>query len=306
MNTRHAQIILTVLRFGSFTAAAKALYITQPTLSQTVKQIETQLGEPIFVRGHTPLELTPAGELYAQAARQIIRIETQLDEAISHMKGKTCGTLRLGFPLRRSCETIPQILGEFMRLYPDVRVEITEAPDTQLIGMLLRHEVDVAFIRGEQRLDTLEYRLVASEEIVLIAGSQTDIAKRIVSGSTISLAEAANERFILSPEPTACRAYFDEQQKTLGLSPSIAMICDNAETAMRTCAGGNLVMLCPYITLLNDYGSMQKLSHYHLIGESYLPSLTAASLRGQALAPYAESLITLYSNRYRAMAAYRP
>jgi len=306
MNTRHAQIILTVLRFGSFTAAAKALYITQPTLSQTVKQIESQLGEPIFVRGRTPLELTPAGELYAQAARQIVRIETQLEEAISHMHGKTCGTLRLGFPLRRSCEALPQVMSEFVRLYPDVRIEVCEGTEAPLAGMLSRHELDVAFMHSEQRLDTLEYRLVSSEEIILLADRQTELAKRIPSGSTISLAEAAGERFILAAEPTGCRAYFDKQKKTLGISPSIAMICDNAETAMRTCAGNQLVMLSPFISLLCDYGSMHKLSHYHLAGESFLPPMTAACLRDQSLAPYAETLISLLSSRYRAMTAYRP
>ncbi len=306
MNTRHAQMILTVLRFGSFTAAAKALYITQPTLSQTVKQIETQLGEPIFVRGRTPLELTPAGELYAQAARQIVHIETQLEEAISHMHGKTCGTLRLGFPLRRSCEAIVQVLGEFMRLYPDVRVEICEGTDAQLTSMLTRHELDVAFLCSETRLDALEYRLVSSEEIVLLAGRQTELAQRIPSGSTISLSEAANERFVLAAEPTGCRSYFDEQKKLLGISPAVAMVCDNAETAMRTCAGNQLVMLSPFISLLCDYGSMQKLAHYHLTGESYLPPMTAVSLRGQALSPYAETLLSLFSSRCRAMTAYRP
>ena len=306
MNTRHAQIILTVLRFGSFTAAAKALYITQPTLSQTVKQIETQLGEPIFVRGRTPLELTPAGDLYAQAAREIIRIETQLDEAISHMKGKICGTLRLGFPLRRSGEVLPQVMEEFMRLYPDVRVEVIEATEAQLSGMLLRHELDVAFLHGETRLDTLEYRQVAAEEIVLLAGNQSELAKRIPSGATISLAEAASERFVLPPEPDGCRAYFDEQQKILSLNPVPALVFESIPSAMRALFGCSLVMLCPYITLLCDYGAMQRLSHYHLIGESYLPPMTAVSLRGAQLSSYAETMISLYSARYRAMAAYRP
>ena len=73
MNTRHARMILAIVREGSFTAAAKALAITQPTLSQTVRQIETQLGEPIFVRGKSPVVLTPAGELYAEAARRIVQ-----------------------------------------------------------------------------------------------------------------------------------------------------------------------------------------------------------------------------------------
>lgn len=306
MNTRHAQMILTILRHGSFTAAAKALYISQPTLSQTVKQIETQLGEPIFVRGRTPLTLTPAGEVYAQAARQIVRIETQLSETISHMQGKTYGTLRLGFSLHRSSEVLPQILSDFLRQYPDVRIDICEGDDAQLAQLLIQRELDIAFMEGEQRMDALEYRLVASEEIILLAGKQTQLAQRVPSGSTISLGQAADERFVLAKEMMNCRSYFDQQTKLLQLSPALVMECDSALTAMRACANTGLVMLCPYITLLSSHSAMQQLAHYHLSGESFLPPLTAATLRGEALAPYAESLLSLYSSRYRAMTAYRP
>lgn len=304
MNTRHAQMILTILRHGSFTAAAKALYITQPTLSQTVKQIETQLGEPIFVRGRTPLTLTPAGEMYAQAARQIVRIETQLNEAISHMQGKTYGTLRLGFPLHRSSEVLPQILSDFLRQYPDVRIDICEGNDAQLAALLNQRELDIAFMESEQRMDTLEYRLVASEEIILLAGKQAQLAQRVPSGSTISLSQAAQERFVLATD--AIQSYFDQQIQHLHITPASVLRCDNAQTAMRVCANSALVTLCPYITLLSSHSAMQQLAHYHLSGEAFLPPLTAATLCGETLAPYAEALLSLYSMRYRAMTAYRP
>ena len=79
MNTRHARMILAIVREGSFTAAARALCITQPTLSQTVRQIEVQLGEPIFVRGKAPVALTPAGALYVEAARRIVELLNLFD-----------------------------------------------------------------------------------------------------------------------------------------------------------------------------------------------------------------------------------
>lgn len=75
MNTRHAQLVLAVVREGSFTAAAKSLFITQPTLSHQIRQIEEQLGSPIFVRSKTAIELTPAGHVYVQAARRICRLK---------------------------------------------------------------------------------------------------------------------------------------------------------------------------------------------------------------------------------------
>ena len=61
MNTRHAQLVLAVVREGSFTAAAKSLFVTQPTLSQQIRQIEQQLGQPIFERSTRPFRSRPPG-----------------------------------------------------------------------------------------------------------------------------------------------------------------------------------------------------------------------------------------------------
>lgn len=305
MNTRHAQMILTIIREGSFTAAAKALSITQPTLSQTVRQIETQLGEPIFVRGHSSVRLTPAGELYVEAARRIIQAETQLTEAISRLRGRTEGTLRLGMMFHRSEELLPQILPDFFAAYPGVRVEICEAETAQLEQMLLRGEIDLALISGETHHPKIEYRQIASEEIVLLAGKKTSLAQRIPSGSTIGLHESARERFVLPASSVPRRRYFDELLASCSVKPDIAMICDNIGAAKRACASCNLVMLSPFISLLCDSGSMHKLSHYHIGTDAYLPPFYIAYAKDAPLAPHSETLYRLLSSRFRAMTAYR-
>ncbi|MBQ7051913.1 MAG: LysR family transcriptional regulator, partial [Clostridia bacterium] len=116
MNTRHARVILTILRAGSFTAAARELGISQPTLSQTVRQIETQLDETLFVRGRSSMTLTPAGECYVQAARRMIQAEDQLAEALSQLRGRVEGRLRIGLMPGRSAELMPQILDDFLSI----------------------------------------------------------------------------------------------------------------------------------------------------------------------------------------------
>lgn len=306
MNTRHAQIVLTIVRFGSITAAAKALYITQPTLSQTLKQIETQLGESIFVRGRSPMELTPAGELYVQAARRIIQIETQLDEAISSLHGKQEGILHLGIPDGRSCELLPQILPDYRAAYPAIRIEVISGSPARLEQMLVNHELDLALLLGEARRPELSYRLIGSEEIVLLAGRKTALAQRVPSGSTISLAEAASEKFIVPAPDQFVRQTFEEMMERSGVrSIQPAMVMDSAESAKRVCAACQMVMLSPFITLLTDTTSMQRLSHYHLSGESYPYKLLFAHPADTPLTPYAEALCTLMTNRFRAMSAYR-
>ena len=305
MNTRHAQIILTIMREGSFTAAAKALFITQPTLSQTVRQIETQLGEPIFIRGKTPLQLTPAGELYTQAARRILQIETQLTEAIDMLHGSAKGTIRLGLSPSRSDELLPQVLQGYFDAYPDVQLSTVEAPSARLEQMLIRAELDIALLPSEHHLPQLTYRQIASEEIVLLAGSSASIAKRIPSGSTIMLTEAANEFFVLPREATGMYHHFESLLLQSGITPRISLRCDNMETAKRTCALCGHVMLAPYMAFLGDSVARKNRVHYQLSSGAYLPPFYIAHSKEHALAPHTKALLTLMTNRFRMMTAYR-
>lgn len=306
MNTRHARMILAVVREGSFTAAAKALCITQPTLSQTVRQIETQLGNPIFVRGKSPVQLTPAGELYVEAAKSMVRTQTQLEKALSLLHGKAVGTLRLGLMPHRSAELLPQIIADFTAAYPDVRLHVCERSTDELEQLLVREEIDMALITSDRQHPRLEYRQIASEEIVLLAGKRTALASRIPTGSTIGLREAVEERFVMPMPESPRRKYFDDLLLSCNMHPQVFLQCDNIATAMRACASANMVMLCPFISYLCDSSSMQKLNHYHLGTDAYLPPFYMAHAKDAPLAPYAQALYTLLSNRFRAMTAYRP
>ena len=305
MNTRHAQIILTILREGSFTSAARALYITQPTLSQTVRQIESQLGEPIFVRGRSPLTLTPAGELYAQAARRILRIETQLDEAIRQLHGASQTALHIGMMPDRAGGLVSQVLADFRRAYPDIVLHVTSGTEESLSGMLERRELDMAFFTCESPRSSLVYRQIASEEIVLLAGRQTALAQRIFSGSTIRLSEAKAERFVMPPQSNPLHALYTSLIVQEGFTPQVSIVCDPSETARHCCVSDGLVMLSPFLALLCDGGLMSRLAHYHLYAKPFLPPLFMVHASEETPSAAAEALFSLISSRFRAMTAYR-
>ena len=304
MNTRHAQLVLAVVREGSFTAAAKSMFITQPPLSHQIRQVEEQLGSPIFIRSKTSVELTPAGQVYVQAARRILQIETQMNESLGALNGTYEGVLHLGLPDQRADELLPQVLADFYALYPSVRIEAITAPHPELERMLLGGELNMALISGEAENTLLEYQLIASDEVVLLASKKTGLAQRIPSGSTISLHECAGERFVL---PTG-NLFFSRTYENLlvqaGLAPGIVCRTDDSQCAKRICAVCSLVMLCPFITLLSDTPAMQQLAHYRLSDTSYSP-LYMAHPKDMPLTPYAQTLFTMMSNRFRAMTAYR-
>ena len=125
-----------------------------------------------------------------------------------------------------------------------MRLEVREDDVAQLEQQLLRGELDMALLTCDKPHPRLEYRQIASEEVVLIAGKQTALARRISSGATIGLREAAQERFILPTGDQTRRRVFDDLLLACGVHPSVCMCCDNVGAAMRACAGANLVMLC--------------------------------------------------------------
>lgn len=304
MNTRHAQLVLAVVREGSFTAAAKSLFITQPTLSQQIRQIEQQLGTPIFERSTTPVSLTPAGQIYVQAARRFLQIETQMHESLAALSGHVAGVLRLGLPQQRADELLPQVLAEFQTAYPEVRVQAVSLPVGELERMLLSSELDMALISGEAENKKLDYQLIASDETVLLAGRKAKIAQRIPSGSTISLNTCEGERFVLPAESLPISRLYEDLLTRAGLSPFATLRTDDSQCAKRVCAACSLVMLCPFITLLSDTPAMQQLSHYRL-SDALLVPLYMAHPKDMPLTPYAQTLHTMMSNRFRAMTAYR-
>lgn len=89
MMQRHIEYVLTIAREGSITAASRKLYVSQPSLSQTIRLIERNLGAEIFNRRTEPISITPAGKMYIEAAQKVLAIEEALRKEIGRMNQNT-------------------------------------------------------------------------------------------------------------------------------------------------------------------------------------------------------------------------
>ena len=157
MNSRHAEYIMTILKEGSFTAAAKKLYLSQPSLSQIVKSAEHSLGMPIFDRTTVPLTLTPAGELYIRAAQQIAQITENLDREIQELQEKKRGCIHIGIPIQRAAKIVPYLYGAFSREYPQVQLDFHECGSGDLEKSILENNIDFAFLATTPQNPALTY-----------------------------------------------------------------------------------------------------------------------------------------------------
>lgn len=146
MNEKHMQYVLTVLKEGSFTSAAKKLYVSQPSLSQIIKTAESNLGAPIFNRSTEPITLTPAGQLYVEAARQVTTISTNLKKQVEELSNEEFGKIRLGISVQRGMELLPELYPRFKKRFPHVEIELHEQGSATMEKSVLEGEVGIALL----------------------------------------------------------------------------------------------------------------------------------------------------------------
>ena len=245
MNIKHAQYMLTVLQEGSITAAAKKLFISQPSLSQMIKLVESNLGTPIFNRNTDPITLTYAGQKYIEAAKQILTINTNLQKEIDEINHEDHGTIRLGIPVQRAIQVLPFVLPRFKKKYPHVVVNVQEEGSATTESAVLDGSVDLACLTTYPKHEELNYILVENEELVLLSSKNTDLAKRIAPGTPIDITEAAKETFICIKQGHSVRTTQDRLFVAKDMQPKIVLETGSIEVGKRTALAMDAVMICP-------------------------------------------------------------
>lgn len=245
INLKYAPAILTIVQEGSITAASKKLFVSQPALSQTIRQVEEELGAPIFTRDTRHIELTHVGKLYIESVRQIQMIDQNLHARVSDSKDEVVGTFRLGISLQRGLQLLPLVIPEFIARYPLVRIQLREEGSGMLERRVLEGQCDLGFVTTASKRDQLTYALIENEQLMLVAATTTELARRFPDGTPIDIAEAQHENFVSMTEGHSVRAIQDKLFEKYGLSPQILLETHNMEAAKRIAARANAVFLVP-------------------------------------------------------------
>jgi len=142
MTIAQLRYLLAVAKHQNFSRAAKALNVTQPTLSMQIKNLEEELGVRIFDRSATPMRITPVGQKIIDQARIIINENDKIIELVKHEKGFIGGEFRLGIIPTVIGTLLPIFLKDFLKKYPNVRLHIQELTTQQIIDGLRNNDLD--------------------------------------------------------------------------------------------------------------------------------------------------------------------
>jgi LysR family hydrogen peroxide-inducible transcriptional activator len=144
------EYLLAVANHGSFSTAAEYCFVTQPSLSTQIANLESELGVTLLDRGSRPIVPTEAGQAVLEQARVTIAAFYNTKERVSAMKGELSGRLRLGVIPTISPYLMPGFVTRFIKKYPDVRLDIYDMHTSDIVDALSRDVIDIAILSGGQ------------------------------------------------------------------------------------------------------------------------------------------------------------
>lgn len=266
MNMKQALYFKTIAQYGTITAAAKQLYISQPSLSQTLRQIEDEVGTPLFDRSTSPFHLTYAGERYLKAVEAMLDIETRLKEEIESIRRDDGGRLRLGISVTRAMQVLPDVIPIFTKAYPNVTIELTEAASASLEGLLQKGQIDLALAALEANEANIAYELIEKESIGILAGKGSQLAQLVPSGTPISLEMVEKEAFVSLDTSHSSRIIQDRLFRRYNIRPKILLETSSLEVARRVALKSGACMVLPDVYadefVFNSGGAFYPLKDY--------------------------------------------
>ena len=252
MNLKQAQYFKTIAESGSITAAAKKLFVSQPSLSQMLRQIEEEIGLSLFDRSVCPMQITFAGEKYLRAAERMLAANAELEAQLREIRQENTGRLRLGISVTRAMQVMPLVLPVFSTQYPNVKLELTESGSATLEQLLQSGSIDLALAALESTSTSLAYELIEQEAIGILAGRDSAAAKRYTSGTPLTLEAFRGDSFVSLTKGHSARLIQDKLFRRIGFNPHILLETDSLEVARRVAVETGACMVISNI-YVDDY-----------------------------------------------------
>lgn len=274
MGNKDIFYFIAVAEERSFSNAAKRLNISQPSLSQYIKNMEDILGVNLFDRSVSPLKMTYAGERYFEHAKHICNIHRVLENEIHNFRDLKSGLINLGIPFTRSELILPLVLPLFYKKYPGIIVKIFESRSIYLEELLIKGDIDIAIMSMPFKYTNMQYEKLLSEEIVLISSDDDsiDLSQFVIQDKKdsvypcIDVSRLGNQKFVLLKRHQRLRHISDMVFKENSINPEIILEVGNIFTAINLVEHG-LGLTVTADTFLNLRKNESKVNMFSISGE---------------------------------------
>lgn len=243
MELHQLRYVLAVARTRNFSRAAEQCHVAQPSLSQQIMKLETELDERLFERTKREVSLTPAGELFRLHAQRVIEGVEEARESVRDARGLVRGRVALGALPTVAPYYLPQRLKKFTLRHPSVEVVVHEDTTAHLAQAVLAKEIDVALVSLPVEGNGLAAEEFFDEPLLVALPAAHRLAKRGAKPLTLDDLEA--ESFILMKEGHCLAGQALQFCRLNGFAPRVSFRSAQIETVLAFVAAGAGVSIVP-------------------------------------------------------------
>ena len=242
MDSNRLRHFVAVVDHGGFTAAAHAVYVSQPALSLAVKELEAELGVALFTRTGRRVQLTPAGMALLEPARQVLRDLETGQAAVDAVAGLRAGNMTMASLPTLAADPVAPLVGAFRRRYPGVRIDLA-APDgtSELFDLVVSGTCELGVTDARDIPEALESHPLGRQSLVLILPPGSDH----VEGAEIDLATLRGTPFVVTPRGTSTFRLLEEGFAAAHASPAMAVVTAQRDAIVPLVIAGAGAALVP-------------------------------------------------------------
>ncbi len=202
MDIRRLEVFLKVIELSSFTRAAEALNLSQPTVSEHIRLLEETLNERLVDRSGREVNATPAGKVLVQYAEKILKTYFEAIQALEQFNGKISGSLVVGASSVPGAYVLPKYLGAFKAINPQIQIMLKISATSEIIDQVLSGSVETGFVGSMRNDRKLVFSELIQDELILIIPTEHPWAR----ADTISLNDLVSEPVILRQKGSGTRS----------------------------------------------------------------------------------------------------
>lgn len=241
MLLRHIHYFLAVAEHRNFTRAASALYVSQPALSQQIKQLEESLGTRLFDRSGRSIALTDAGQVYVGYARRALRDLEEGKRAIHDVSDLSRGTLRIAITPTFTPYLIGPLVRSFHRRYANIRLKIEEMSQERMEERLLDDDFDLGIAFEDVHSADIESRFLLEERLALVINRDHPLAGQ----QSLDAPTLGTLSLVLLNAEFATREQIDRYCRQHELQPKVMMEANSVSAVIEMVRNTPLASLLP-------------------------------------------------------------
>ncbi|MGE0405551.1 MAG: LysR substrate-binding domain-containing protein [Candidatus Korobacteraceae bacterium] len=247
MDLFQLEVFVAVAREGSFSRAAEKLYRTQPAVSQAIRKLETELGEPLFDRSSRDGNLTDAGRVLHEYAQKLLNLRTEAAAALLDLRDVRSGRLSLAANEYTTLYLLP-VLADFRRLYPQVKATVNRSFASRIPQGIVEHNVELGVISYNPDDPLLRSIVVYRDELALVVYPRHPLA----SSKQVNVRDLGVESFVAHNVASPFRGKVIEAFRRYRTSLNMDTELPTIEAIKKFVISGNGVALLPALAVEDE------------------------------------------------------